>query len=634
LLPAPYAIAHLKLSTFYESRGYEFKPYERIRVYLTNSLEPHEIRDGGQLTFLPMVSGIVQEARAASDIKQNVPVLVIIGNPPYERTSHNEIEHSNKLLEDFYRIDDNRLPDRNTGPLRDDYLRFVRWSVWKLLEQEGAPGHGVLAFVTNRAYLERKLHRGVRNFLLRRFDEIHVFDLHGDQREWFADRVDEKVFKEVQAGIALAVFVKRPESEAENDHAETSLATVRYRESFGRREEKYDACRAAELDDGGWQTLEPHAPLWLFVPYNVQPEYDFWPSLKELFPVNVVGFQTHRDQLVVSFAEDELNERLAKFADAKVPDLYWEEQGVKSNRDWDLAKAREQLAKEGPRRVMRVIYRGLERRWIAMDERVIDYIRTTVSPHLLERADNLALVFATGSLADGPYVSVARTPAPAAALSWRTFGAAYFAPLWLHNPVGDSWDANVANSVFTCLADHSVETDPESFFHYVYALVSAPSYRHRYADALRYDFARVPITGDPELFEQMRVLGAELTHIHLLEHPQLAQEAPSMDGNDRAAIALPDFDETELTLHLAPTLTAKPIMPEAWRYQQGSYPVLRGFLDARVGRALTSEEFNEFRLLAAAVQMTLDRLPKIDELVPAIALSALTAEELLGRRPI
>jgi hypothetical protein len=122
--------------------------------------------------------------------------------------------------------------------------------------------------------------------------------------------------------------------------------------------------------------------------------------------------------------------------------------------------------------------------------------------------------------------------------------------------------------------------------------------------------------------------------VHLLEHPQLMQAAPAMDGNDQAAIAPPRYDEAELALHLAPKLTAKPITPEAWRYQQGSYPVLRDFLDARVGRVLTSEEFNEFRALAAAVQMTLDRLPKIDQLVPAVAASALTAEELLGKRTI
>lgn len=241
-------------------------------------------------------------------------------------------------------------------------------------------------------------------------------------------------------------------------------------------------------------------------------------------------------------------------------------------------------------------------------------------------------MFATGSLTDGPYVSVARTPVPAAALSWRTFGAAYFAPLWLHHALGGTWDANLANGLLERLAERGVNTDPEGLTHYVYAVVSAPVYRERYADALRYDFARVPITSDPELFARVRALGAELTSIHLLEHARLMMSAPAMDGNDQAPIVPPVYDEAEATLRLAPTLTAKPITPEAWRYQQGAYPVLRDFLDARVGRPLTAEEFHDFRRLAAAVQMTLDRLPAIDAVVPAVAASALTSEQLLGER--
>ena len=110
-------------------------------------------------------------------------------------------------------------------------MRFIRWAVWKLLEQDELPRGGILAFVTNRAFTERTLHRGVRKFLLDRFDDIYVYDLHGDQREWFRDRVDEKVFKQVQAGIAITILIKRP-------GAHQDMARVRYREAWGTREDK------------------------------------------------------------------------------------------------------------------------------------------------------------------------------------------------------------------------------------------------------------------------------------------------------------------------------------------------------------------------------------------------------------
>lgn len=628
LLAAPYTIAHLKLSSFYSARGYDLADDERIRIYLTNALEPHELGEADQLSFLPMIRGIVDEANAAGHVKNRIRVLAVLGNPPYERTSHNANPHSDGLLRDFYELEGTRLTERNTGPLQDDYLRFLRWSVWKLLEQEAAPGHGVIALVTNRAYLERKLHRAVRHFLLRKFDDIYVFDLHGDQREWFAGRVDEKVFKQVQAGIALTVFVKRPQGAASPE-----LAQVHYRDAFGRREDKYEACVNAAIDDDGWEELTPRTPLWLFVPYDVPAEYESWPSVDELFPLNVVGFQTHRDQLVVAPTEVELRERLRRFADPAVPDATWVQQRVRTNPDWDLPKAREKLREEAPRRVQSFTFRGLERQWIAFDERLIDRIRTTVSPHLLEREDNLALAFANGSLPDAAYTVVSRTPVPAAALSWRTFGTAYFAPLWLHDSLSDEWRPNIAAGLFDRLRALGIECAPEGLFAYVYAVLNWPDHRRLYADALRYEFARIPFASNADSFARVREIGADLLRIHLLEHPDLVAAFPVLDGADDAVIENPRYEVSASAIYLAPTLTAQAISPEVWRYQQGAYPIVRNFLQAREGRQLTSDEFVEFRRLVAAVRLTLDRLPRLDESMPSIVATALTADQLLDRVP-
>jgi Type ISP C-terminal specificity domain/N-6 DNA Methylase len=621
LLAAPYAIAHLKLTSFFSQEGYELAGDDRVPVYLTNTLAQ---QDGGgdQLVFLPMLRGIVEEAEAAARVKRDVPVLVIVGNPPYERTSHNANPHSDRLLADFYTIDGVRLPDRNTGPLRDDYLRFVRWSVWKLLEQHGAPGHGILAFVTNRAFTERVLHRGVRRFLLDRFDEIWVFDLHGDQREWFRDRVDEKVFRDVQAGIALTLFVKRPQP------SDGALAIVRYRDMFGTRAEKLRACKDASLDDEDWRTLQPRHPLWLFVPYDVPAAYDSWPDVTQLFPLNVVGVQTHRDQLVVAFDETELRERLRRFGDPAVPDSHWTDQHVRSNRDWDLRQARTAVRTEGPRHIMQWNFRGLDRRYVAFDERLIDYTRTEVSPHLLGRSDNLALVFANGSLPDGPYALVTRAPVPAAALSWRTLGQAYFAPLWLHESLAGRWTPNVPAGLLQRLADADLNVTPEKLLHYVYAVLNSPSFRQRFAAGLRYNFARVPLARQPEVFDALAQLGAELSALHMLEHPGLEAAAPRMDGNDSAVLERPNYEERTQTLHLSANLVARPVSRAAWTYQQGAYPVVREYVDARIGRPLHAEEFDELRRIIAAVSLTGDRLPVVDDLVTRAADAAFTAADL------
>jgi hypothetical protein len=621
LLPAPYAVAHLKIGSFYSQQGYKLTNADHARIYLTNTLHKDE-HATGELELLPIFSAITEEAVAAAKVKHQVPVLVVLGNPPYERTSHNSNPWIDKLQQAFYQIDGRKITDQNPGPLKDDYLRFIRWSVWKLLEQGDGAGGGILAFVTNRAFIERVLHRGVRKFLLDRFDELYVYDLHGDQREWYRDRVDEKVFKTVQSGIAVTVMIKRPGPQADG------LAGVRYREAWGTREDKLAEIATAGITDDAWTDVAPEAPYWLMVPYDRQASYENWPDVKQLFPLNVIGVQTHRDQLVVADTEAALRSRLQQFADENVPDSFWEQQKGKTNRDWDLKGARAALRADGPRQVRRWNYRGLERRWVAFDDRLIDYTRTKVSPHLLADDQNIALAFANGSLSDGPYAVVAHGPVPAAVLSWRTIGAAYMAPLWLHGSLSATPEANVAPGLLAALQGHAIETTPEGLLHYVYAVLNSPWFRQTYADGLRRGFARIPFARDPKVFAGLQRLGGRLVMLHLFEHPDAKKHLPRLDGDDTAILTAPKFSAEMQTLYLADTLTATPVTEEMWVYQQGAYRVLRDYLDQRQGRALDSQEFDDFRNLVAVVRLTLDQLPAIDPLVEQSAADSLTVDDL------
>jgi hypothetical protein len=621
LLPAPYAVAHLKLGQFFAQHHYKLTEHDHARIYLTNTLLSDE-RASGELELLPIFSAITDEALAAGRVKHKVPVLVVLGNPPYERTSHNSNPVADRMQNDFYVIDGKRIPDRNPAPLKDDYLRFIRWATWKLLEQGKGPHDGILAFVTNRAFIERTLHRGVRKFLLDRFDDIYVYDLHGDQREWFRDRVDEKVFKEVQAGIAVTILIKRPGTLH-------SSAEVRYRESWGTRADKLAKVASARVTDDQWANLQPHEPLWLMVPYDVPEAYDSWPTVGQLFPVNVIGVQTHRDQLVVADTERLLRSRLQRFADPDVPDSEWENLGLETKKEgWNLQQARSKLRAEGPRNIRQWSYRGLERRWVAFDDRLIDRTRTKISPHLLSEDSNIALAFSNGSVSDGPYALVSRGPVPAAVLSWRTFGAAYMAPLWLHGPLSDGADANLAAGLLDSLGRAGISATPYDVLHYTYAVLNSPRFRREYADGLRYGFARIPIARNPQLFAQLAQVGAELTALHLFEYKDLKKHMPRMDGNDRASLSSPMFVPATETLHLSHGLTATPITHEMWDYQQGSYQTLRLYLGERQGRTLENQEFDDFRYLAAVVRLTVKRLPNLDALISEVLSDSFTVEEL------
>ena len=194
LLMAPYAVAHFKLAlqlagqdlpeALRKDWAYDFASDERIRVYLTNTLEaPHEH------TGLPLFTQfLATETDAANQVKQDLPIMVVLGNPPY--SGHSPIKAPGSAT--CYRANCRMvrpLPTitrsmaspwaRNPKWLQDDYVKFIRWAQWRI-EQTGA---GILAFITNHGYLDNPTFRGMRQALMQTFDEIYILDLHGNAKK-------------------------------------------------------------------------------------------------------------------------------------------------------------------------------------------------------------------------------------------------------------------------------------------------------------------------------------------------------------------------------------------------------------------------------------------------------------------
>jgi predicted helicase len=203
LLMAPYAIAHLKLGLFLQETGYQFEEGKRLGIYLTNTLDDSPPR----AEFLSD-EFIAEEADAATNIKQNEPVMVVVGNPPYSGHSENKSKWISDLLKDYYQVDGKPLGEKNPKWLQDDYVKFIRFSQWRIEKT----GKGILAFITNHGYLDNPTFRGMRRSLDRTFDEIYVLDLHGNtkKKEVAPDgSKDENVF-DIQQGVAIGMMVKLP----------------------------------------------------------------------------------------------------------------------------------------------------------------------------------------------------------------------------------------------------------------------------------------------------------------------------------------------------------------------------------------------------------------------------------------
>ena len=214
LLMAPYAICHLKLGLFLEESGYQFGSSKRLGVYLINTLDDVKLAtETKQLKMdIPeMEEAIAAEANQGAVIKKQSEIMVVIGNPPYSGHSENKSEWVAGLIKDYYFVDGLPLGEKNPKWLQDDYVKFIRFSQWRI----DRTGTGILAFVTNHGYLDNPTFRGMRQSLAKSFNWIRILDLHGNSKkketaidpETKVKSKDENVF-DIQQGVAVCMMVK------------------------------------------------------------------------------------------------------------------------------------------------------------------------------------------------------------------------------------------------------------------------------------------------------------------------------------------------------------------------------------------------------------------------------------------
>ena len=255
LLMAPYAVAHMKLGLQLKETGYDFGSDERLQVFLTNTLE-----EAHEMTGLPLFTQwLAEEAAAASEVKKNVPIMVVIGNPPYSGHSANKGAWISGLIEEYKKSPELKKPAQAKW-LSDDYVKFLRFAQWRI-EQTG---YGVLGFVTNHSYLSNPTFLDMRASLMASFDDLYLLDLHGSSKPKEVPpngEKDKNVF-DIQKGVAIALLVKRTKS--------AKSGTVQRADLWGTRSEKYDWLASHDVSDTPWEDVTPQQAPWFF-PSNKTP---------------------------------------------------------------------------------------------------------------------------------------------------------------------------------------------------------------------------------------------------------------------------------------------------------------------------------------------------------------------------
>ncbi|MBE3032437.1 MAG: N-6 DNA methylase, partial [Actinobacteria bacterium] len=325
LLMAPYAIAHLKLGLRLKETGYDIEQSERLRVYLTNSLEEAHEREHGQLNFFG--NWLAEEADRASEVKRELPIMVILGNPPYSGQPANTGEWITQLLHgvdgdssvtqaDYFSVDGGPLGENNPKWLYDDYVKFIRFAQWRV-EKTGA---GVVGLITNHGFLSNPTFRGMRQSLMQSFDSLYLLDMHGNaqKREKAPDGGrDENVF-DISVGAAVSLLVSSSSARrGESRVLHADLWGVRGTDGASKTSSgKYGWLADNTVATTAWTELEPRSPFYLLVPHDTThlDEYQALWRITDVMPLHSNGLITSRDKFVFGFSKDEVARRVADFA--------------------------------------------------------------------------------------------------------------------------------------------------------------------------------------------------------------------------------------------------------------------------------------------------------------------------------
>ncbi|MDY0391846.1 MAG: type ISP restriction/modification enzyme [Candidatus Bipolaricaulis sp.] len=632
LMMAPYAVGHLKMGFFLEELGYKLGPDERFKLYLTNTLEMEELAE----SQLPGFISLAEESHQAGEVKREVPILVILGNPPYSGHSANKGPWIRNLIEDYKEVDGKPLGEKNPKWLQDDYVKFLRFAEWKIAQA----GQGVVGMITNHSYLDNPTFRGMRQHLMDTFDEIYVLDLHGNslKKERCPDgSPDENVF-DIRQGVAIVFLIKRSVGARPRRPSRVSHADL-----WGRREEKYAWLQEHDWKITEWREVRPVSEFYLFAAQDAGlfDRYNQFIKVTDIFPVSSVGIVTARDHFVFDFDRKALKRRVRTFLDPSLPDeLVRETFQLKDNRDWKLSEKRKliQQDRDWEKIIVPCLYRPFDLRWLFYHRHAIDFGREEVMRHMLT-GDNQALSTTRNVEIGSVFQHAFCTSHPIQHHAVSLKEVNYLFPLYLYDDreqgklirshTSSQRRPNLNPDLVAALAQaYGREPTPEEIFHYVYAVLYAPSYRTKYAEFLRLDFPRIPFTSDYELFQQIAELGKRLVDLHLLRSPELDPPIAKFQGEGDGKVLGPGkkglrYDAARERVYINQSQYFEGVPPEVWQYQIGGYQVCHKWLKDRADRKLSLDDIRTYCRITTSLSKTLEIQRRVDKLYPRVDESVL-----------
>jgi hypothetical protein len=651
IMVGPFTVSELRVSRDLSERGARLPP-DGTHVFLTDTLEnPHGTPPQPPLILRP----IAEQQRRALTVKENIPVIVCLGNPPYDRhaaaddTNHaatggwvrwgdDDSGQSSIFRRDF------QQPAVDAGHgvamknLYNLYVYFWRWALWKVFEHSSASGPGVVSFISASSYLDGAAFSGMREHMRRVCDEVWVLDLGGEGR---GTRQDENVFA-IQTPVAIAIAYRA--GSPTPDHP----AAVHYARIEGMtREEKLAALEViTDLSSLHWLDCPDGWPE-PFRPRGTGTYFD-WPLLADLFPWQHSGSQYKRTW-PIAHDRDVLATRWRRLLEARDRAADFVE-----TRDRRVGKSYPRLQAGGDRlvpiqqlpadaptpEIMRYAFRSFDRQWALVDNRIGDYLRPPLWAVKSESQIYVTTAF-TQALDAGPALTVSIDVPDLHHFSGR--GAKDVVPLYRDLRAAEP---NIAPGLLDLLAEtYGFAVGAEDLLAYVYGVLAQPMFTRRFRDDLESRDIRVPITKNASLFGSVVKRGRYLLWLHTYGErlvPPGVRRGELPRGAARCTVAVPEdtnsypenfrYDANKITLHVGAGQFA-PVSNEVYDFEVSGLKVVQSWLKYRMkagaGRRSssldrirperwTSESTTELLELLWVLEATIEGYPDQSALLEAV----------------
>ncbi|EAK6231194.1 DNA methyltransferase [Campylobacter coli] len=617
----PYIVARLKLGQILRKNGFVNFSDADFQIFLNNTLDLEKIANFDM--FMPL-ENLDTEWKKARDIKHSQDLLVILGNPPYNAKSKNKGEDILELLQAYKQgLNETKIN------LDDDYIKFMRFAQWKLLEQNKKDlfeeKKGLLGFITNNSFISGKTHRKMRESLYKSFDEIYILNLHGSDKD---AKNDENVF-DIKVGVCISLFVKykdEPSNGAKVFYYSTGDNNI-----FSRKEKfaLLDDVRQKGLNAIKWEELSLDEPYFWFIKKEFEnEEYEiFWAlasdkalgDKKSIFLNYNSGIETQKDNIAIQLMKNKMEETLKDFSNLNSVDLV-KKYDLKDSRDWKISNSVNAI-KNNLGKIERIAYRPFDLRWTFYTNKsksFIAYPRYEVMQHFLDK-ENLGLCFpkiCLNSIFD--YSMVINTIADRALGGCKTGSETCIAPLYLY--VNNEKIPNFTSEFLAHKENHKILKDksPEEILYFIYANLYNPRYREKYLEYLKTGFARINFEVEQKTFDDFATLGKKLVELHLFKR-DLKDEIDFifLKEDKKANFKIEKYQEKDCFIDnkiiLNEDLAISPISAEIWQFTIGGYQVIKQWLKYRNDYKCSKEELEHLLKMCKVIKETINLQKELND---------------------